>query len=190
MYVTQTMELKDAEKPKPPFQHSCCVTGSSSGNGGNLLPTTCVWQLLSALSWVGPSSGSAEQDLLLSFSCISISHAAPGLFHQARVSRQSVKAVKILHLFIGEFSQDRNGRKTAHKDVLWHGSGTACGRPGMLQWVQSWLPPSAASAAALCWAGTWCSKALLAFTGHVPPPADLCYAVNWFVAQLEVCATT
>lgn len=186
MHVIQTMELKDAEKPKPPFQHSCCVTGSSSGNGRNLLPSTRVWQLLSALSWDSPSSGSAEQDLFLSF----ISHAAPGLFHQVRVLRQSVKSVKILHFFIGEFSQDRNGRKTAHKGVLWHASGTACGRPGMLQWVQNWLPPSAASAAALCWEGTWCSKALLAFTGHVPPLADFCSAVNWSVAQLAVCAST
>lgn len=117
----------------------------------------------------------------------SISQAAPGVFHQVRLSRQTVK---ILHLFIGEFSQDRNGRKTAHKGVLWHASGTACGRPGMLQWAQNWLPPSAASAAALCWEGTMCSKALLAFTGHVPLSADFSYAVNWFVAQLTMCAST
>lgn len=37
---------------------------------------------------------------------------------------------------------------------------------------------------------TWYSKALLAFTGHVPLPADFCYAVNCFVAQLAVCAST
>lgn len=74
----------------------------------------------------------------------SISPAAPGLFHQVRVSRPSVKAVKILQFLIGKFPQDRNGRKTGHKDVLWHASGTACGRPEVLQWMQNWLSPSVA----------------------------------------------
>lgn len=100
MHVIQTMELKDVEKPKPPFEHSCCVTGSSSGNGRSLLPSTCVWQLLSALPWDGPSSGSAEQDLFLSF----ISHAAPGLFHQVRVSRQSVVCENSAFLYRRIFS--------------------------------------------------------------------------------------
>lgn len=45
----------------------------------------------------------------------SSSHAAPGLFHQMRVSRQSVKSVTIPQFLIGEFPQEGNGRKTGHK---------------------------------------------------------------------------
>lgn len=66
-------------------------------------------------------------------------------FHQVRVSRQSVKGGKILHLLIGKFSQHRSGRKTGHKSVLWYASGTAHGRPGVLQWVQNWVTPTLSS---------------------------------------------
>lgn len=176
VYVTQTVEVKDAEKPNPPFQHSCCVTGSSSGDGRNLLPSTCVWQLLSALSWDGPSSGPAEWDLLLSFSCISrvpflmlllalppsegVKAECKGWKNSAFVNR------KIFSVQEWEENWPQECLVTCQWHSPWQAWGAAVGAE---------LTPTLSSVgSSLCWERTWCSKALLAFTGHVPLPADFC----------------